>query len=170
MTIQDLGSIGELIAAIATVATLAYLAVQLRQNTRTVRAGTRANQTQSIHTLNALLVQEQENELFWNGLSGELEEKKTRRFDALLSMMVQNLEQSWQFFEDDVIDEATWAGQMATIEFYASQPGFRRWWSDWGDQMNPNFAKMINGNVSKATKGRNPIEDAVQQNAAADEV
>ena len=33
MTIQDLGSIGELIAAIATVATLAYLAVQIRQNT-----------------------------------------------------------------------------------------------------------------------------------------
>ena len=33
MTIQDLGSIGELVAAIATIATLAYLAVQIRQNT-----------------------------------------------------------------------------------------------------------------------------------------
>ena len=34
MTIQDLGSVGELIAAVATVATLVYLAVQIRQNTR----------------------------------------------------------------------------------------------------------------------------------------
>ena len=33
MTIQDLGSIGELIAAIATIATLVYLAIQIRQNT-----------------------------------------------------------------------------------------------------------------------------------------
>jgi hypothetical protein len=33
VTIQDLGSIGELIAAIATVATLVYLAIQIRQNT-----------------------------------------------------------------------------------------------------------------------------------------
>ena len=33
MTIQDLGSIGELVAAIATIATLAYLALQIRQNT-----------------------------------------------------------------------------------------------------------------------------------------
>ena len=31
MTIQDLGSLGELIAAVATVLTLGYLAVQLRQ-------------------------------------------------------------------------------------------------------------------------------------------
>jgi len=35
ITIQDLGSIGELIAAIATIATLAYLAIQIRQNTHT---------------------------------------------------------------------------------------------------------------------------------------
>ena len=38
MTIQELGSLGELIAAIATIATLAYLAVQVRQNSRQVRA------------------------------------------------------------------------------------------------------------------------------------
>ena len=31
MTIQDLGSFGELIAAVATVATLVYLAIQLKQ-------------------------------------------------------------------------------------------------------------------------------------------
>jgi hypothetical protein len=33
VTIQDIGSIGELVAALATVATLAYLALQIRQNT-----------------------------------------------------------------------------------------------------------------------------------------
>ena len=40
MTLQDLGSIGEFIAAFATVVTLVYLAVQIRQNTQTVRANT----------------------------------------------------------------------------------------------------------------------------------
>ena len=38
MTLQDLGSIGEFIAAIATLITLIYLAVQIRQNTRTTRS------------------------------------------------------------------------------------------------------------------------------------
>lgn len=40
MTFQDLGSIGELIAAVATVLTLGYLAIQLRQNTRALRSQT----------------------------------------------------------------------------------------------------------------------------------
>ena len=40
MNFQDLGSIGELIAAIATLFTLGYLAVQLRQNTRALRSQT----------------------------------------------------------------------------------------------------------------------------------
>ena len=40
MTIQDIGSIGEMIAAIATIGTLAYLAVQVRQNTRALRSST----------------------------------------------------------------------------------------------------------------------------------
>ena len=40
MNFQDLGSIGELIAAIATLFTLGYLAVQLRQNTRALRSKT----------------------------------------------------------------------------------------------------------------------------------
>ena len=38
MTIQDLGSIGEFVAALATLATLVYLALQIRQNTRIVRS------------------------------------------------------------------------------------------------------------------------------------
>jgi hypothetical protein len=40
MSLQDIGSIGELIGALATVATLAYLALQIRQNTNATRAAT----------------------------------------------------------------------------------------------------------------------------------
>jgi hypothetical protein len=38
VTLQELGSIGEFLAAIATLATLAYLAYQIRQNTKVARA------------------------------------------------------------------------------------------------------------------------------------
>ena len=40
MTIQDLGSLGEMVAAIATVATLVYLELQIRQNAKTVQGST----------------------------------------------------------------------------------------------------------------------------------
>lgn len=45
MTLQDLGSIGELLAAAATVVTLVYLAIQIRSNTRAVKSAA----AQSVH-------------------------------------------------------------------------------------------------------------------------
>ncbi len=38
MTIQEIGSLGEFVAAIATIATLVYLAIQIRQNTAVARS------------------------------------------------------------------------------------------------------------------------------------
>ena len=38
MTLDDVGSIGEMISAIAVVVSLVYLAIQLRQNTKTIRS------------------------------------------------------------------------------------------------------------------------------------
>src|SRR5262249_49942962 len=45
MTIQDLGNIGQLVAALATVATLVYLAIQIRSTTKPVRSAA----AQSVH-------------------------------------------------------------------------------------------------------------------------
>ena len=41
MSIQDLGALGELLAALATIATLIYLAMQIRANTRATSAQSR---------------------------------------------------------------------------------------------------------------------------------
>ena len=49
VTIQDLGSIGEFVAAIATIA---YLALQIRQNTRTLRVNSHQEAGESWASLN----------------------------------------------------------------------------------------------------------------------
>src|SRR5210317_1923214 len=48
MTLQDLGSIGELVGAIATIATLAYLAIQIRQNSAHMREATNVAKLQAV--------------------------------------------------------------------------------------------------------------------------
>ena len=59
MTIQDLGSLGELVAAIATIATLFYLAVQIRGNTRSVGAAAFQSGVDGINHLNNLLAHDE---------------------------------------------------------------------------------------------------------------
>ena len=51
MTIQDLGSLGELLAAIATFVTLLALAVEIRENTRAMRAASHHTISNSFHKL-----------------------------------------------------------------------------------------------------------------------
>ena len=53
MTIQDLGSIGEFVAAIATIVTLIYLAVQLRASNRLARAEASRAPNSDLNAINA---------------------------------------------------------------------------------------------------------------------
>lgn len=53
MTIQDLGSLGELVAAIATVATLIYLAIQIRASNRLARAEASRTPNSDLNSINA---------------------------------------------------------------------------------------------------------------------
>ena len=55
MSIQDLGAIGELLAAIATLATLIYLALQIRQNSRNLQESTSASMNQGWASINTRL-------------------------------------------------------------------------------------------------------------------
>ncbi len=74
MSLQDLGNIGEIIAAIATVATLVYLTVQIRHNSRALVRSNEFAQASSIHDITILF-----NELNWRLASdGELAEIYTR--------------------------------------------------------------------------------------------
>ncbi len=53
MTIQDLGSAGEFVAAIATVATLIYLAIQLRGSNRLAKASASRAPNSDLNAINA---------------------------------------------------------------------------------------------------------------------
>ena len=55
MSIQDLGALGELVAAIATVATLLYLAIQIQQNNRNLQESTSASIHQGWANINSRL-------------------------------------------------------------------------------------------------------------------
>lgn len=53
VTIQDLGSLGELVAAIATVATLIYLAIQIRASNRLARAEASRTPNSDLNSINS---------------------------------------------------------------------------------------------------------------------
>jgi hypothetical protein len=136
VTIQDLGSLGELIAAVATVATLIYLAAQIRQNTSTVRSSGAAAQAQNQSAVLLSLAQDPELcRIFWTGLESrsQLKALDQRRFDPLMAAMLNSYEQGWRLFNERAIDESAWLAQIESIKWFVAQPGFKEYWAIWGN-------------------------------------
>ena len=128
MTIQDLGSIGEFVAAVATVITLGYLALQIRQNTRAVRGSTIHSMTESMQA-----------ELHWSHEIGEIWSKSFGDPDQLSPAEAWSLSE-WltaamlgrqnEFFQYQrgLLDRDVWAASERIIRITLSTPWNRRWW------------------------------------------
>jgi hypothetical protein len=146
MTIQDLGSLGELIAALATIATLAYLAIQIRQNTRTVRAASTTAHIDSVVGFTNLLGQNPElNDLYFAGLSGdgELSESQIRQFHMLMSSFLMGIQQAYLLNEEGIVHSDINAWHKETLDWLASQPGFGPYWDVWGNTFPPGFRDYV---------------------------
>ncbi len=99
MTIQDLGSIGELIAAIATVATIAYLAIQIRASNKIAKAEGLQSVLDGFRDRISLPFYNNPEiaEVFSRGMTefDELSEPEQRRFFWIMNEWVFQLQQVW---------------------------------------------------------------------------
>jgi hypothetical protein len=147
MTISDLGSLGELIAAIATVATLIYLAAQIRQNTNQLKG-------ESIREINnteqELVQQIRDNpEMFsilmrtlidWDSVSA----KEQARTHLLLYSYTRWLETCWNLSEQKTLDQNIYKSRELFILGILSNPkGGRVWWEMWKELYDPKFVAEL---------------------------
>lgn len=146
ITIQDLGSIGELLAAVATIATLAYLAIQIRQNTHTVRAAATTAHSESISIFARMLGQSQElTDLYFAGLSGEasLTDSQQRPFQMLMSGFLQAIQHAYLLDQEGIVHPEIKSYHTDTVDWLVEQPGFAAFWVAWGKTFPPSFRNYI---------------------------
>ena len=131
MTIQDLGSLGELTAAIATIVTLIYLAAQIRQNTQATRGASFQAVYDSMNQVNLAVIQNGELTRVWLAGSQDrdsLNPEERHKFDfTLLSYfhVFETLHYQAQL--------GTGASDLVTAEERSlrdlmAAPGVRQWW------------------------------------------
>jgi hypothetical protein len=128
VTIQDLGSIGELVAAIATVATLVYLAIQIRQNTRTVRTSTYQAVLESSNRVNELVLDNPElHRIYRLGRTdpSQLTDEERARFRLLIGQLMNVYETMFLQHERGTLDEDFWRARRRALRYVLSQPGIR---------------------------------------------
>ncbi len=155
MTIQDLGSIGELLAAVATIATLIYLARQLRANTAAVRGDSRRASRSSSSASNLLIASDPGiAALFRAGLEDfhGLSPDQHTQFSFLLAEQVAAWSNDYDEFESGLLDlEYVNGSNIAYLRFLMT-PGGKQWWATYCGTYPSAFVAYVDAHIEASDR------------------
>lgn len=166
MTIQDLGNLGEFIAAIATLGTLAYLAAQIRQNTRFIRASSfQASSRDTFDIIDQVALDPELNRIYFAGTRdyASLSPEDRRRFGTYMSSMLGRWENLVFQGEQGVLDPMEFSFFYENLRVAFSQPGTQQWWAKARHLYQPKVQRVIERDFAHEFAG-----SAVQQGVDAD--
>jgi hypothetical protein len=146
MSLEDLGNIGEFVAAVAVLVSLIYLAVQIRQNTRTVRAAAFQQVVDSLADFTSSLSRDRELiEIVIKGNADfeSLDEVERTRFDFAFISFFRRAENVVVQTEYGTLSADVWTGFRETLKSSLRAPGLREWWSHRRQRFHPAFQKFM---------------------------
>ena len=155
MSIQDLGSIGELIAAVATVATLAYLALQIRQNTSAVQASALDSSVGGVNGVRAKIFEDSTlTELYTRGLEDPeaLTQVELTRFSLVMHNITWGL---WNVYSQANFAELStdlWMSQENVIRRVYSSEGGKWFLREFGREFPESFISEIGKAIEAGTE------------------
>jgi hypothetical protein len=131
VTIQDLGSIGEFIAAIATVATLGYLAAQIRQSTKQARLTASRELGSAIHDGFAPLFNPGYARIWRLGRydPDQLDEDERAAFGMLLERQLYSFQNVVNQYDNGVMEQDQFQSMVVLFSNLLSTPGGAAYWS-----------------------------------------
>jgi len=154
MTFQDLGNIGEFVAALATVATLVYLAIQIRSNTNAVRSAA----TQSVHEAFAtwyrmLAADSTLSQLVTNGLRDYscLSETDKARFIATFMAFLSCSQDAFIKWKEGSLSHELWMGWELVMMNLVNAPGGKEFWNERGYLFGDMFRDHVENDIMKRT-------------------
>ncbi len=131
LTLEGLGSIGELIGGLAVAVSLVYLAIQVRQGPTTTRAEMLQQHSLSLQsTLLAIGSDAQASRVFNAGLRSwdDLSEEEQGQFSLMMSGLFQGFESMFYQHRSGLLQEEMWQSHEARLRWYLARRGVRAWW------------------------------------------
>lgn len=168
MTIQDLGSIGELVAALATLVTLVYLATQVKQAKREFHESSQRARTEFTVGMGERAAAQQ---LDWFSPEGAnkammkallTDEKLTREeafeFAVQMSIFIGGLVQSEGLHKQGLLDSEFLETRRSIYRPYLEMPRVRKWWMRAGKQFyaHSEAVDLVNRMVEEIESNENP--------------
>ena len=146
MSIQELGSIGEFVAAIVVVVTLIFLTLQTKQNTRAVKSSSALSGMQFWTDYVTPMAHDREvADLYARGMQSfsALRPEERIRFDFLALALSKAAETFFRLNQDGSLDPSEWQSWERTMVDVFGRPGLRQWWPERKQRFSDDFQGWI---------------------------
>jgi len=162
MTIQDFGSIGELVGAIATIATLVYLANQIRHNTTI----TRTSSLQSMldggrdRTIQPIINNPEVADIFARGMTSfdRLSSVERVRFTWIICETVLQMQNVMQLHDEKILADVDYEAWLAWTAAVLRTPGGAVAWPQVSGIVTPTIRDVLIAHL-KATPDQPSVLD-----------
>ncbi len=145
MNWDAIGASAELLGAIGVIASLLYLSVQIRQNTRSVRAATYASLAEATTNSNALIISENQlASILASAFSGEtLNAEEFQKFDAYMRMTFRRYDTIHFHHQQGTLTEDVWNGYWNSLNKILPNPIVQRCWKRHSDEYTKAFRVLV---------------------------
>jgi hypothetical protein len=155
--LEALGNIGDFVGGLAVVATLLYLAVQVRQNTRALRAAAFDSAAEQFAQSQLALAQNPDlADLVERGSSDytALPRAERRRYRAYFGQQLRNHEANFLKFQERLLSRSQWEGYRAAVIYAFGRPGWQQCWTEIKPSYSAEFRDYVDGIIaSRARSG-----------------
>ena len=156
MSLEDLGNIGEFVAAVGVIISLLYLAVQIRQNTRSVRDSAFQEVIHSIAEITTQLGTNPQSASLLRKATrspGNLNEDEWFQFANLAYSMMNTYQIHHWLHERGLLDDSVWTPTVNNLRNHMSLPGFQAWWKRNRIALRTSFEEYVEHEILKDCSG-----------------
>lgn len=156
MTLADLADLSQALGAVAVFASLIFVGVQIRQNTKALKATSHHAITDSFNAVNALIVSDQKVARLWRlGMAGSdiLDEDERQSFAFMAIGYMRIFETLYYQHTAGTLATQLFEAELNTLKWTVTNPGFVAWWSVNPISLSAEFRAFIDGLIRDAAQG-----------------
>ncbi|MGB5245866.1 MAG: hypothetical protein WBM54_03710 [Woeseia sp.] len=146
MSLDEVGSVSELISSIAVLISLVYLAIQIRSNTDAARTSTYQAVVAEFSALNRTMASTPDlSILYVNALEDfeSLSPEEKARISQLFFTSFHNFENMYYQRRKNYLEDDVWLGWKRLMLTYYARPGFQTWWQKRSDVYSASFVDFL---------------------------
>lgn len=155
MTLEELAYISQIIGVIAVLASLIFVGLQIRQNTKAIKATSHHAVTDSFNAINNIILSDPTVARRWRlALEGskELDEDERISVDFMLLANMRIFETLYYQYTNGTLDKKLFDAELKTLKWSVTFPGVQAWWATNPISLSAEFRAFIDGLIRDAQK------------------